>query len=42
MVYMKGVPDAPQCGFSALAVKVLQHYGNVCTVQNLADFNFLL
>ncbi|OAY82719.1 Monothiol glutaredoxin-S4, mitochondrial [Ananas comosus] len=28
MVYMKGVPDAPQCGFSALAVKVLQHYGN--------------
>jgi len=23
---MKGVPDAPRCGFSALAVKVLQQY----------------
>ncbi|KAJ1704094.1 hypothetical protein LUZ63_003873 [Rhynchospora breviuscula] len=27
MIYMKGVPDAPRCGFSALAVKVLQQYG---------------
>jgi glutaredoxin-related protein len=24
---MKGYPDAPRCGFSALAVKVLQQYG---------------
>ncbi|ERN16602.1 hypothetical protein AMTR_s00051p00010280 [Amborella trichopoda] len=23
MIYMKGVPEAPRCGFSALAVKVL-------------------
>ncbi|WOL09000.1 monothiol glutaredoxin-S4, mitochondrial-like [Canna indica] len=27
MIYMKGLPDAPRCGFSALAVKVLQQYG---------------
>ncbi|KAF3786264.1 Monothiol glutaredoxin-S15, partial [Nymphaea thermarum] len=27
MIYMKGVPDAPRCGFSALAVRVLQEYG---------------
>ncbi|XP_010914916.1 monothiol glutaredoxin-S4, mitochondrial [Elaeis guineensis] len=26
MIYMKGLPDAPRCGFSALAVKVLQQY----------------
>ncbi|KAL0921343.1 hypothetical protein M5K25_008406 [Dendrobium thyrsiflorum] len=26
MIYMKGVPDAPRCGFSALAIKVLQQY----------------
>ncbi|MQM18808.1 hypothetical protein Taro_051801, partial [Colocasia esculenta] len=27
MIYMKGVPDAPRCGFSALAVRVLKEYG---------------
>ncbi|ERN14251.1 hypothetical protein AMTR_s00033p00147490 [Amborella trichopoda] len=26
MIYMKGVPEAPRCGFSALAVRVLQEY----------------
>ncbi|KAG8053268.1 hypothetical protein GUJ93_ZPchr0001g30967 [Zizania palustris] len=26
LIYMKGYPDAPRCGFSALAVKVLQRY----------------
>ncbi|XP_018432975.1 monothiol glutaredoxin-S15, mitochondrial isoform X1 [Raphanus sativus] len=26
MIYMKGVPEAPQCGFSSLAVRVLQQY----------------
>lgn len=26
-LYMKGVPAAPQCGFSDLAVKVLTAYG---------------
>ncbi|EFJ20853.1 hypothetical protein SELMODRAFT_85254, partial [Selaginella moellendorffii] len=27
MVYMKGNPDAPQCGFSAMVVRILKHYG---------------
>lgn len=27
MLYIKGVPDAPRCGFSKLAVSVLQQYG---------------
>ncbi|XP_062230068.1 monothiol glutaredoxin-S4, mitochondrial-like [Phragmites australis] len=27
LIYMKGYPDSPRCGFSALAVKVLQQYG---------------
>eukprot|EP00899_Mesostigma_viride_P023846 jgi/Mesvir1/4646/Mv03462-RA.1 len=27
MVYMKGVPTAPMCGFSNLVVKILDHYG---------------
>ncbi|XP_042490034.1 monothiol glutaredoxin-S15, mitochondrial-like isoform X1 [Macadamia integrifolia] len=26
MIYMKGVPDMPQCGFSSLAVRVLKTY----------------
>ena len=29
MVYMKGVPDAPQCGFSAMVVRILDEYGTV-------------
>jgi len=27
VVFMKGVPDQPQCGFSALVVQVLDHLG---------------
>eukprot|EP00850_Spirogloea_muscicola_P012388 SM000079S22506 [mRNA] locus=s79:517897:526667:- [translate_table: standard] len=27
MVFMKGVPDAPQCGFSAMVVQLLDVYG---------------
>ncbi|XP_062194253.1 monothiol glutaredoxin-S4, mitochondrial-like isoform X2 [Phragmites australis] len=27
LIYMKGNTDSPRCGFSALAVKVLQQYG---------------
>lgn len=26
MVYMKGVPEAPQCGFSAMVVRILDEY----------------
>lgn len=27
MVYMKGTPNAPQCGFSAHVVEILESYG---------------
>jgi monothiol glutaredoxin len=27
VLFMKGVPDAPQCGFSALTVQILDHLG---------------
>jgi len=26
MLYMKGTPEAPQCGFSAQIVKILNHF----------------
>src|SRR6267143_762696 len=35
--YMKGTPQAPQCGFSALAVQVL----NACGVRDFAAVNVL-
>src|SRR5205814_7452055 len=37
VLYMKGTPQAPQCGFSALAVQVL----NACGVNEFASFNVL-
>jgi monothiol glutaredoxin len=39
VLYMKGTPQFPQCGFSALAVQVLQACGvkQVFTVDVLAD-----
>ncbi|XP_020570698.1 monothiol glutaredoxin-S15, mitochondrial [Phalaenopsis equestris] len=37
MIYMKGVPDAPRCGFSALAVKVLQQYGVPISSRNILE-----
>ena len=27
LLYMKGVPDAPQCGFSAMITRILQAHG---------------
>jgi len=36
-LYMKGTPQFPQCGFSALAVQVL----NACGVQDFAAVNVL-
>lgn len=27
MLFMKGTPEAPQCGFSALVVRILDHLG---------------
>ena len=37
VLYMKGTPQMPQCGFSAMAVQVLQ----ACGVQSFATVNVL-
>ena len=37
VLFMKGTPQFPQCGFSALAVQVL----NACGVQDFASYNVL-
>ncbi|KAF3450840.1 hypothetical protein FNV43_RR06929 [Rhamnella rubrinervis] len=37
MIYMKGVPDFPQCGFSSLAVKVLKHYNIPLSARNILE-----
>eukprot|EP00262_Sarcandra_glabra_P017176 TRINITY_DN57_c1_g1_i1.p1 TRINITY_DN57_c1_g1~~TRINITY_DN57_c1_g1_i1.p1 ORF type:complete len:173 (-),score=37.89 TRINITY_DN57_c1_g1_i1:179-697(-) len=37
MIYMKGVPDAPRCGFSALAVRVLKEYGVPLSARNILE-----
>src|SRR5437764_7230554 len=37
VLYMKGTPQFPQCGFSALAIQVL----NACGVQDLHTVNVL-
>jgi monothiol glutaredoxin len=39
VLYMKGSPEAPMCGFSAAAVQILEACGveNVATVDVLAD-----
>lgn len=36
MVYMKGVPDAPMCGFSNAVVQILKTYGKT-SVQQASD-----
>lgn len=39
VLYMKGTPDAPQCGFSATAVQILKvlHVENYVAINALAD-----
>jgi monothiol glutaredoxin len=37
VLYMKGTPQMPQCGFSARAVQIL----NACGVSELTTFNVL-
>ncbi|KAG7018347.1 Monothiol glutaredoxin-S15, mitochondrial [Cucurbita argyrosperma subsp. argyrosperma] len=37
MIYMKGVPDAPQCGFSSLAVRVLNLYNVPLSARNILE-----
>ncbi|KAL3742421.1 hypothetical protein ACJRO7_017834 [Eucalyptus globulus] len=37
MIYMKGVPEFPQCGFSSLAVRVLKHYNVPLNARNILE-----
>ncbi|MEI7932248.1 MAG: glutaredoxin domain-containing protein, partial [Alphaproteobacteria bacterium] len=43
VLFMKGVPDEPQCGFSAVVVQILDHLGvefagvNVLANEELRD-----
>ncbi|CAN8259207.1 unnamed protein product [Cochlearia groenlandica] len=37
MIYMKGVPEYPQCGFSSLAVRVLQQYNVPIGSRNILE-----
>lgn len=37
MVYMKGTPDMPQCGFSAATVQVLKSLGYPFTAVNVLE-----
>ncbi|KAE8696110.1 Monothiol glutaredoxin-S15 [Hibiscus syriacus] len=37
MIYMKGVPDFPQCGFSSLADRVLKHYNIPLSARNILE-----
>lgn len=44
MIYMKGVPDMPRCGFSSLAVRVLKVYGifSILTMLPFLCDNFII
>ncbi|KAK6119206.1 hypothetical protein DH2020_047054 [Rehmannia glutinosa] len=37
MIYMKGVPEVPRCGFSALAVRVLKEYNVPLSSRNILE-----
>ncbi|RZC80828.1 hypothetical protein C5167_043400 [Papaver somniferum] len=37
MIYMKGVPDQPRCGFSSLAVRVLNEYNVPLSARNILE-----
>ncbi|KAH7293748.1 hypothetical protein KP509_28G040600 [Ceratopteris richardii] len=37
MLYMKGVPGAPQCGFSAMATQILQIHGVPFAARNILE-----
>ncbi|XP_075478251.1 monothiol glutaredoxin-S15, mitochondrial-like [Primulina tabacum] len=37
MIYMKGVPDLPRCGFSALAVRVLKEHHVPLSSRNILE-----
>eukprot|EP00250_Pteridium_aquilinum_P024557 c29245_g1_i1 orf=14-556(+) len=37
LLYMKGIPDAPQCGFSAMATRILQVQGVPFAARNILE-----
>ncbi|CAM8940702.1 unnamed protein product [Rhodiola kirilowii] len=37
MIYMKGVPQLPRCGFSSLAVRVLNEYNVPISARNILE-----
>lgn len=37
MIYMKGVPDLPLCGFSSLAVRVMKEYSVPISARNILE-----
>ncbi|XP_059643287.1 monothiol glutaredoxin-S15, mitochondrial [Cornus florida] len=37
MIYMKGVPELPRCGFSSLAVRVLKEYHVPLSARNILE-----
>ncbi|XP_041019444.1 monothiol glutaredoxin-S15, mitochondrial isoform X2 [Juglans microcarpa x Juglans regia] len=37
MIYMKGVPEFPQCGFSSLAIRVLKQYNVPLSARNILE-----
>ena len=37
MLYMKGTPEMPMCGFSNTVVQVLNHYGADFTATNILE-----
>ncbi|KAI7981867.1 hypothetical protein LOK49_Contig11G00015 [Camellia lanceoleosa] len=37
MLYVKGVPDLPRCGFSSLAVRVLKEYNVPLSARNILE-----
>ncbi|GAB5354540.1 hypothetical protein AAMO2058_000127200 [Amorphochlora amoebiformis] len=41
MVYMKGTPNAPQCGFSNQVVQILKHMGYDFRARNVLQDNML-
>ncbi|CAK7356584.1 unnamed protein product [Dovyalis caffra] len=38
VIFMKGYPELPQCGFSALAVRVLKHYNVPLAARNILEY----
>ncbi len=37
VLYLKGTPEAPRCGFSGMVVKILQHHGADFRAVNVMD-----